>query len=228
MTTTNPKCIAIDGPSASGKSTVAREVARAFGWLYVDSGALYRAMTWHALQCGVKPVERQDVLRLLGEAKWEFTVKDGALQFTVDGRDPGEAIRGEAVRENVSIIAAIPEVRAFIVDRLRETTEFGPVVMEGRDIGTVVFPATPWKFYLDADPAVRAQRRLKDIVQLEGQGDVNAVHASLQRRDTLDRSRLTAPLHVASDADVIDSSSMTAQQVADYIVARVRASGADV
>lgn len=227
MTTSHPSCIAIDGPSASGKSTVARAVAQAFNWLYVDSGALYRAMTWHTIQSGVAPADRAEVVGLLGRTKWAFTVGEGALHFTVDGRDPGEAIRGEAVRENVSIIAAIPEVRAFIVDRLRETTEFGPVVMEGRDIGTVVFPATPWKFYLDADPAVRAQRRLKDIVQLEGQGDVKAVHASLQRRDTLDRSRATAPLQVAADADVIDSSSMTAQQVAEHIIARVRASGAD-
>lgn len=226
MNGTSPSCIAIDGPSASGKSTVAREVARELGWIYVDSGALYRAMTWHALERGVDPKDCAGVVRLLESTGWSFRVEQGVLRFTIDGRDPGEAIRGSQVRENVSHIAAVPEVRAFIVDRLRETTAFGPVVMEGRDIGTIVFPATPWKFYLDADPAVRAQRRLKDIVQLEGQGDVEAVHASLQRRDRLDRSRATAPLHVATDADVIDSSSMTIRQVADCIIARVRASGA--
>ncbi|MBP7276419.1 MAG: (d)CMP kinase, partial [Kiritimatiellae bacterium] len=214
MTGKPSPCIAIDGPSASGKSTVAREVARELGWIYVDSGALYRALTWHALERGVNPKDAADVVQLLQNTGWSFRVEQGALCYTIDGRDPGEAIRGGPVRENVSYIAAMPEVRAFIVDRLRETTSFGPVVMEGRDIGTVVFPRTPWKFYLDADPEVRARRRLKDIVQLEGGGDVREVSASLHRRDTLDRSRATAPLQVAADADVIDSSGMTAREVA--------------
>ena len=218
-------CIAIDGPSASGKSTVSRRVARALGFVYVDSGALYRGLTWAALKAGVDTTDAAAMIALLARNRWRFHVVDQALQFDIDGVNPGIELRSEPVREHVSDIAAIPEVRAFVVGRLREAADFGPLVMEGRDIGTVVFPESPCKFYLDADPEVRARRRLHDIVSLEGRGDVGMVRTSLARRDAKDRTRATAPLQIARDATVIDSTAMSVDEVVRFIVDRVRAAG---
>lgn len=223
--TIHPICIAIDGPSASGKSTVARRVAAALGFVYVDSGAMYRGLTWYALRQGVNTAEPEHVVAALAATQWTFEVVDGALKYRICGHDPGEAVREAPVREHVSEVAAIPEVRSFLVERFREAVKFGPLVMEGRDIGTVVFPESPFKFYLDADPEVRARRRLQDIVQLEGQGDVRDVRDSLARRDQRDRSRATAPLQIALNAVVIDSSSMNVDQVVAFILEQVRNAG---
>jgi cytidylate kinase len=146
-------------------------------------------------------------------------VRAGAVVYSIDGLEPGDALRSEPVRESVSDVAAIPDVRAFIVERLRETARYGDLVMEGRDIGTVVFPDTPYKFYLDADPEERARRRLKEIVSLEGLGDVETVRQSLQRRDSKDRTRATAPLQVAPEARILDSTALTVAEVVAIIVA---------
>ena len=210
--------VAIDGPSASGKSTVSRRVAAELDFIYVDSGALYRGLTWQAVRAGVDTADAAAVLALLARVEWKFYVENRVLLFALDAE-----LRAEPVRERVSDVAAIPAVRAFIVARLQETARFGPVVMEGRDIGTVVFPETAFKFYLDADPEERARRRLKDIVDLEGRGDVSAVRDSLARRDTKDRTRMTAPLQVAPNAVVIDSTRMSVDEVVAFIVGRVRA-----
>ncbi|MDZ4199165.1 MAG: (d)CMP kinase [Kiritimatiellia bacterium] len=217
-----PLRVAIDGPAASGKSTVAREVARRLGATVVDSGAWYRGMTWAALRAGADVRDPASVRDVMRRARWETKVENGAVTLTLDGENPGEALRSEAVRESVSDIAAIPEVRVFIVDRLRETTRHGAVVMEGRDIGTVVFPDTPYKFYLDADPEERARRRLREIVALEGRGDVGAVLDSLQRRDRKDRTRAADPLRVAPDAVVLDSTALSVAEVVEIVLAAVR------
>lgn len=214
-----PLRVAIDGPSASGKSTVARQVASRIGATYVDSGAWYRAITWAALQSGAQTRSAGEVVAVLRQIRWATGVRDGEVVCRIDGREPGEALRGESVRESVSDVAAIPDVRSFLVERLRETVRYGDVVMEGRDIGTVVFPDTPYKFFLDADPEERARRRLKEIVSMEGLGSVETVRESLQRRDTKDRTRATAPLQVASEARVLDSTRMTVAEVVDFIVA---------
>lgn len=218
--------VAIDGPAASGKSTVSREVARALGWTYVDSGALYRGVTWKALRSGVSARDAAAVRRLLESARWEFPLREGAVRFTVDGEDPGEAIRGPDVREAVSDFAALPAVRAFVSEQLRAMRRYAPLVMEGRDIGTVVFPDADFKFYLDADPAERARRRARDLEAQEGSADLAAVRASLERRDAKDSTRREAPLRIAPDARVIDTTGLTIEQVVARIVSAVRA-GAD-
>ncbi len=215
--------VAIDGPAASGKSTVSREVARALGWVYVDSGALYRGITWKALRAGVDVRDAGAVQKLLDRARWAFPVRDRTVVFTVDGEEPGDAIRGPAVRESVSDIAALPCVRAFVSARLREMRRYGPLVMEGRDIGTVVFPDADFKFYLDADPVERARRRARDLAAMEGAADLAQVRASLARRDTKDSTRRDAPLRVAADARIIDSTALTVDEVTARIVAAVRA-----
>lgn len=221
----SPVCIAIDGPSASGKSTVARRVAETLGFNYVDSGAVYRGLTWMTIVQGVNPREAQAVVAMLGRIRYEHRPDGRSIGYALDGQVPGPALRSAEVAERVSEIAAIPEVRAFVVARLRECARFGSLVMEGRDIGTVVFPESPWKFYLDADPEERARRRLNDAASSEGRGDAAAVRDSLARRDQRDRTRASAPLQIALNARVIDSTRLDADEVAGIVVAAVRAGG---
>ncbi len=218
--------VAIDGPSASGKSTVSKLVALELGYTYVDSGALYRGMTWKCLRESVSVHEPEAVVDLMHRMALEFYVEHRVVLFTIDGEDPAAQLRSEPVRESVSDIAAIPEVRSFMVDRLRSMVSFGNIVMEGRDIGTVVFPTTPHKFYLDADPEERARRRLGDHLKAEGKGDLNEVLSSLTRRDRKDSTRKTAPLQIALGARVIDTTTLSKEQVVDLIVAEVKAAGA--
>lgn len=220
--------VAIDGPSASGKSTVSKRVAQELEFTYVDSGSLYRGMTWKALRSGVDVRQPLAVVELMNRMKLEFFVEHRVVYFTVDGEDPGQQLRSEPVRESVSDVAAIPEVRTFMVNHLRSMAQFGEIVMEGRDIGTVVFPTTPFKFYLDASPEVRAQRRFNELAPVEGTKDVGVVMNSLARRDQKDSTRPTAPLQIALGARVIDSTAMTIDEVVASIVADVRAAGRDV
>ncbi|MDA3872810.1 MAG: (d)CMP kinase [Kiritimatiellae bacterium] len=215
--------IAIDGPSASGKSTVARSIAKRMNSLYVDSGALYRGMTWMVLQAGAHPESEAEVLKEMQRGEWDFPVREGAVTFTINGTDPGEAIRGEAVRENVSYVARIPEVRRFIVDQIRSMRALGPLVVEGRDIGSVVFPESPHKFYLDADPVERARRRNEELLATESDTSVEAVQESLRKRDHLDSTRKTAPLQIAEGARVVDTTELTLDEVVDRIIGMVRA-----
>ena len=193
MNKQNTIVVAVDGPSASGKSTVSRRTAAAVGWIYVDSGALYRGVTW---KC-----------------------------YLIDGEDPGMEIRGEAVRARVADIAAQQPVRVFIVDKLRQMTKFGNLVMEGRDIGTVVFPDSPFKYYLDADPAERARRRHAELAQREGNSDVSKVLDALKARDQKDSNRATSPLQIALGAKIINSTGMTIEQVVDTIVGDLKEAG---
>lgn len=217
--------VAVDGPSASGKSTVSKRVAKALDYVYVDSGSLYRGITWKAVRLGLDVKRAQNVISLLDLIKLDFFLEDRSVEFTMDGEYPGQQLRSEPVRERVADVAAIPEVRSFIVARLREMVRFGDIVMEGRDIGSVVFPDTAFKYYLDADPEERARRRHREIVEMEGGGDVDDVLHSLKRRDDKDSSRKTAPLQIALGARVINTTSMTIDEVVAFIVEDVRSAG---
>jgi cytidylate kinase len=214
--------IAIDGPSASGKSTVARKVAERLHYLYVDSGSFYRGVTWKVLQEGVDPQDEKKVIEVLRASTWSFPTKEDRVGFVIDGMDPGEEIRGQAVRDNVSYVARIPEVREFVNDRIRATQFLGPLVVEGRDIGSVVFPESPFKFYLDADPVERARRRNKELMATEADTSIEAVQENLQKRDQIDSSRKTAPLQIAEGAKVMDTTHMTLDEVVDVVVKTVR------
>lgn len=216
--------VAIDGPSASGKSTVSKEVAKVLGFTYVDSGALYRGMTWKALREGIDVRQSEAVIEMMHGARFEFSVSRRVVLFTIDGADPGSQLRSEIVHENVSDVAAIPEVRVFIVSRLREMVCFGDIVMEGRDIGTVVFATTSHKFYLDADPEERARRRHAELRATKSGTDVSEVLHSLKRRDEKDSTRKTAPLQIALGARVINTTSLGIEEVVALIVNDVRRS----
>ena len=220
--------IAIDGPSASGKSTVSREVAERLGFAYLDSGSLYRGVTWKALREGVDCKDADAVIALIDRIELESFIEDRLVRFRLDGVDPGPELRSDAVVERVSDVAAVPEVRGFVVDNLRKTSRFGNLVMEGRDIGTVVFPETGFKFYLDADPTERARRRHKEIAEERLEGDLDEVMESLQRRDRKDTTRKADPLQVADGARVINTTSLSIAQVVDGIVEEIRSAGVGV
>jgi cytidylate kinase len=212
------KTIAIDGPSASGKSSVSKGVAAALGVLYVDSGALYRGVTWQALRKGVDTKDPDAVIQCMHDADWDFFTQDGAVVFSIDGDVPVQELREKNVRESVADVASIPEVRRFVVESLQSAANFGSLVMEGRDIGTVVFPDSPYKFYLDADPEERAMRRYRELVAAGEDEKAHEVMDSLKKRDKIDSTRKTDPLVVAPGALVIDSTSMTLEDVIQAVV----------
>lgn len=190
--------IALDGPAASGKSTLAREIAKRLGLVMVNSGAMYRAVTWKALKEGVDPADSAAVVALLNRIDIHCGETGMTSTCTIDGVDPGDELRGEAINANVSAIAAIPEVRDRLVALQRSYLDHTSVIMEGRDIGSVVFPDTPFKIYVDANESVRAARRV-------GDGEVDSV----AKRDAADSKRTLAPLIVAEGAVVLDNSHHT-------------------
>ena len=208
------KVIAIDGPAASGKSSVARALARRIGWLYVNSGAMYRAVTWLAVSHGVPCDDAGKVLGLLDTTDFSCGMRDGESTILLDGADPDLHLTEPAVNANVSAIASIPEVRRILVEKQREFAVANDIVMEGRDIGSVVFPETPYKFYIDASPEVRARRRAS-------QGLADTIAA----RDKIDTTRRTSPLVIAEDAHVVDSSNLTIDGVVGEIVGRLKMKG---
>lgn len=206
--------IAIDGPAASGKSSVARALARRLGWLYVNSGAMYRAVTWLAVSKGVSSDQPERVLALLQSSAFECGMENRESTLRIDGVDPTPFLTEPGVNANVSAISAIADVRRILVDKQRAYASGERLVMEGRDIGSVVFPDTPFKFYIDASPEVRAARRAK-----QGLTD------NLAARDKVDSSRRTSPLVLAEDAHVIDSSMLTIDGVVGEIIGRLKQKG---
>jgi len=209
--------IAIDGPSGSGKSTVARRVAAALHLRYLDTGAVYRALTWAVLDRGVDPDNVDGVLAVAGVAQVRVSTDPQAQAVSVDGRDVAAAIRGPEVTGAVSAVSAIPQVRERLVALQRAIIGAGGIVVEGRDIGTVVAPDSPVKIFLTASPETRAARRSADADVPVGNRDVSSVQADLDRRDALDSTRIISPLAIAPDAVQLDSTAMDE----DAVVARV-------
>jgi len=220
--TQNVTVVAVDGPAASGKSTVSKLLAKKLGFIYVDSGAMYRAVTWQALEMGVDVTDNIAVIGMMHTIKISFEIVDGAARMLINGVDPGDKIREPRVAEKVSIVAAIPEVRQILVQQQRSLTKFGSLVMEGRDIGSVVFPDTPFKFYLDARPEIRAQRRQRDFAAMNIQTSAEHVAQNLQARDKLDSGRATAPLQIALGATVIENSRLTVEETVEVILQHIR------
>jgi cytidylate kinase len=211
------RVIAIDGPAGSGKSTVARALAAHLGLRYLDTGAMYRSVAFAVLRSGGDPEDREATAAVARAIELEI----GLDRVFVDGVDATVEIRGPQVSQAVSVVATNPEVRAELVSRQREWANLrGGGVLEGRDIGTVVFPDAELKIYLTADPAERARRRAKEVTDL----DYEAVAADLARRDTIDSTRAVDPLAEAADAVVVDTTGMTI----DEVVAKIGALLGDV
>ncbi|RYD22113.1 MAG: (d)CMP kinase [Verrucomicrobiaceae bacterium] len=206
--------IAIDGPAASGKSTLAREIAKRLGLVMVNSGAMYRAVTWKALQENIDPADEGAVVAMMDRIDIHCGEVGMTSTITIDGVDPGDALRGPAINSNVSAISAIPEVRRRLVDLQRNYLDHTSVIMEGRDIGSVVFPDTPFKIYIDASEEVRAARRTD-----AGEAD------SVAKRDAADSQRQHAPLMVADGAVVLDTSDLTIQGAVDAVIEILKTQG---
>jgi len=210
--------IAVDGPSGSGKSTVARGVARALGLRYLDTGAMYRAVTWAVLERAVDPADAPAVAALATQARLDVGTDPAAPTIAIDGADATIAVRSATVTAAVSTVSAVPEVRAAMVQRQREVIGDGGIVVEGRDIGTTVAPGATLKVFLTADPEARAQRRGLETVGAElDAAALDRTRADLLRRDAADSGRAASPLTQAADAIVIDSTHLGP----DEVVARV-------
>lgn len=212
-----PRVVAIDGPSASGKGTLARRLAADFGCIYVDSGAMYRTLAWWSLQGGLrceKPMERAHedaIVRLMRRWDARLRVIDGAAWLTVGGYFPREEIRSDRVEKAVPVVAQVTRIRVWMVARQRECARLGPLVMEGRDIGTEVFPLAPVKFFLEADAAVRQQR-------LAQRGNAGSEGAG---RDAMDATRRKGALYPALDAIRIDNTNQSPDQTYEIMRSHV-------
>jgi CMP/dCMP kinase len=215
--------VAIDGPSGSGKSTVARAVAAAVGLRYLDTGAMYRAVTWLALRNGISPSEPERLTALADTAPLDIRTEPAAPAIHADGVDVTQAVRSAEVTAAVSGISAVPGVRAAMVRRQRELIGAGGIVVEGRDIGTAVAPDAPVKIFLTAAPAVRAQRR--SLQDGSGSDDhaLATTRADLAKRDDADSSRSASPLAQSPDATVLDSSELGVDQLVGQVMALIDA-----
>jgi cytidylate kinase len=206
-----PIVIAIDGTSASGKSTNAKLVAQALGYIYVDTGAMYRTLAWHCLKNRIDVSDDKAVAAACRKWKTSLVCVEDRVRLLVGGYFPEKEIRTAETSAAVPHVAAVPKVREWMVKRQRECVQFGNLVMEGRDIGTNVFPETEFKFYLDAKLEERSRRREADGVQ-----------ENLAARDQRDSQRAVAPLMIALGAKVINNSSMSSEQTSGLILAEIR------
>jgi cytidylate kinase len=209
--------IAIDGPAASGKSSVARELSRQLGFVYVNSGAIYRAITWHILQKRIDPEDNERVTEALESAPITGALQDNELRVVIDDVDPADHLRDDCVNEKVARVSQFPQVRQIVSEKLHRDAHRHNLIVEGRDIGSVVFPDTPYKFYVDASPEVRLHRRAA-----QGGRD------EIAQRDRADSSRPVSPLIIAKDACVIDTSDLTIEEVVTQIVTRLKQLGLPV
>lgn len=211
--------VAIDGPSGAGKGTVARAVAGRLGYCHIDTGAMYRAVAWKALQVGIDLLDEDATARLAAASRIE--VGDGVVR--IDGRDVAEAIRTPEIDAAAAAVARQPRVREVLIAAQRDLGRPGGVVMEGRDIGTVVFPQAEVKVYLDASPDERARRRAHDAAHAAGRSGaaVQDVAIALEARDRSDRTRPTSPLTRAADAVAIDTTGVPVEDVIQRVLALV-------
>lgn len=206
--------IAIDGPAASGKSTVARELARRLGFRFLNSGDLYRAMTWSCVRSGIDCRNADAVATAAGKALIKVVREGNEYYPMIDGEDPRAHLRDSEINANVSPVSAVPAVRYILSAAIRSHAKGRKTVIEGRDIGSAVFPETHYKFYIDAHPQVRQRRR-------RNQGQVEEI----AKRDMMDSTRSTDPLTVAAGATVIDSSALDVNGVVNAILERLRSLG---
>lgn len=210
--------VAIDGPAGAGKSSLARRLAARLGYLYIDTGAMYRAVALWALRQGVGLEDAPRLEQLAGHAVIEL----GGDRISLNGEDVTEAIRAPEIADAASRVSTLPGVRRAMVRQQQRIGAAASVVMEGRDIGTVVFPEAAVKIYLDAEPRVRAERRLKDLEARGERAEVEDVEREIRRRDERDRTRADSPLRQAPDAVYFDSTGLSPEEVEEGLLRIVR------
>ena len=214
--------IAIDGPAGAGKSTIAKLVAKEKGYIYVDTGAMYRGLAIHFLKKGIQPDEKEKIIDACKDAEVSIGYEDGAQQTYLNGENITSMLREEAVGNMASISSAVPEVRAKLLDLQRNLAKEKDVVMDGRDIGTHVLPNADVKIYLTASVECRANRRFKELTEKGIACNYDEIAQDIQERDTRDMNREIAPLKKADDAVLVDSSDMTIEEVVKAITGLCR------
>ena len=217
--------IAIDGPAGAGKSTIARRAAGQLGFVYVDTGAMYRAMALYFLRKGINPTDEEAVSRTCSEAEVSIRYQDGAQQVLLNGEDVSGRIRTEEVGKTASVVSAYMPVREKLTELQKELAARENVIMDGRDIGTCVLPQAPAKIYLTASVEVRALRRFRELTEKGEACDLEEIKEDIADRDWKDMHREHAPLKQAEDAVVVDSSQMTIDQVVEAILAVAKEKG---
>lgn len=220
---TNHRSIAIDGPSGAGKSTLARALAKALGYLYVDTGAIYRTVGLAAFRTGTDPEDGTAVTALLPGLDIGLGYgEDGEQRMYLNGEDVSQAIRQHEISRYASCVSALPQVRAFLLDRQRQLASEHDVVMDGRDIGTVVLPKADVKIFLTADPEDRARRRYLELLERGQQADLEQILADVVERDRQDMERAIAPLKKAEDATVVDTTGKDLEESRKLLLEAIR------
>ena len=214
--------IAIDGPSGAGKSSLAKALAKDLGYVYVDTGAMYRSIGLYAVRAGVDPHDADAVAALLPQVKLGIRLIDGAQHIYLNGEDVSTAIRAEEIGMAASAVAAHPAVRSFLLDTQRDMAKKCSVIMDGRDIGTVILPDAEVKIFLTASPEARARRRYLELQQKGENVTLDEVLADMIQRDRDDTTRAEAPLRQAEDAVLVDTSELTLEESMDAVEAVIR------
>ncbi len=210
--------VAIDGTSGSGKTTTAREVSRRLGWLYLDTGATYRAVAYFILKRGINPDDEEKVIQILDKLSIEIKKIDGEQKTIVNGEDASDKLRTDEINKAVTPVSKIKEVRKYLVGIQRKIVDGKNAIIEGRDIGTVVFPDSDLKFYMDADIGIRAERRKKQ----DKSKNLEVVKKDLKRRDYHDSRRKESPLKKADDAILLDTSSLSIDEQVDTVISKIK------
>lgn len=210
--------IAIDGPAGSGKSTTARLVAQKLGYIYIDTGAMYRALTLKVIELGIDPNDESSIIKIAENTKIELLYENGNLKVILDGKDVSEKIRSPEVTSLVSIVSAHPKLRDIMVKKQRELGRNGGVVMDGRDIGTVVFPDADLKIFMTADVKERAKRRQKELKAQGFDVEIEKLIKEIEERDKFDSTREVGPLKKADDAIEIDTTNLTIDEQVELVL----------
>lgn len=214
--------VAIDGPAGAGKSTIARAAAAQLGFVYVDTGALYRTIGLAVCRRGIDGTDVPGILATLPEIQVGLTYQDGAQHVLLDGEDVSDAIRTPQISIYASQVSSVPEVRAYLLDLQRDLARRQSVIMDGRDIGTVILPDAKVKIFLTASPEKRAARRCAELREKGQDVTVEGILADMERRDALDASRAVAPLKQAEDAVLVDTSGLTLEQSIEAVLTVIR------
>ncbi len=214
--------IAVDGPAGAGKSSISKVVANTLGYLYIDTGAMYRAVTWAVLDQDLNPDDQAQVESILPSLELTMEPSDASCKVFIKGRDVTDLIRQQTINDNVSKIASYKAVRAYLVERQQAMAQVGGVILDGRDIGSVVLPDAELKIYLTASVEARAKRRWLEVKETDNEQPLVEIQESVQNRDEMDKNRKESPLVCVEDAIVVDSSNLTFEETVAHILTLVQ------